>query len=262
MKHSAKRIFSGLIAVLLLAVLPVTALAVVDIPVYNEFYEGTPLTPEHYEGADFGEEVDTIYVGRFGGYIDAEDYDYWVIVDGVRYERVGVANAADFGTADYIIIPPRPSDPWLAAQWDQVYGELFVTYTRHIHISHGWESSQTNHWCRCVDCGEIYNMNWHWDYNKDDHCDFCTDEIHYYTVTVHEAEGGTVTVSHDKAALNETVQVTVKPDAGYVLKEIRFYNMNKEHSQLVRWEDVPGQEYHLVVLPWDVEIVAEFVKAD
>lgn len=260
MKKTITRLMSLLIAVLLLAAMPMTALAAVDIPIYEEYYSSRKPSSSTYEGA--GPQIDMITVDDTSVRIKASDYDYFVEVDGVLYERLGVANVSEYKVYDSIIIPPRPTDPIKADEWDSKYSDLFVSYGRHTHVSYGWQASLTNHWRYCVICHETYDMNWHWDYNKDDKCDFCENDIHYYTITIKDMEGGTVTLSQDKAKLNDEVQVTVKPDAGYELKEIRFYNLNQPHSQLVRYEDVPGKEYHFVVLPWDIEIEADFVKVN
>ena len=74
-------------------------------------------------------------------------------------------------------------------------------------------------------------------------------------------EHGKIVLSKEKGALDERIDVTVVPDEGYELKEIRFFNLNKVHSQLTRYEDVKGEKYHFIVLPWDIEIEADFVEA-
>ena len=60
--------------------------------------------------------------------------------------------------------------------------------------------------------------------------------------------------------LNDRVGITVTPDAGYKLSDIRGINDNEKLSVRPCIVDQKGTQYHLIVDVWDVEIQPTFVK--
>lgn len=253
MKHSVKRLVCMLAAIVLLAaVLPTSALAY-PVLFQSELYSTTKAEKADLIG-NASYTPDSIEVDGAPKKISIADFKKYINESGVIYQILG------FNTWD--TYDPKPTMELPATNSDGYYSDIYIAYGPHVHHSTVWYSDKNNHWQYCDECGEKFNMNWHHDLDENSVCDECENAIHYYTITLKDMVGGKVTVSQDKAMLNDRVEVTVTPDAGYVLKEIRFYNLNDVHSQLVRYEDVAGSEYHFIVLPWDIEIEADFVKAD
>ena len=149
-----------------------------------------------------------------------------------------------------------PNEAWL---WTK---EILVTYKWHHHNLQGSQMyfDDNYHWQLCTECGNRAYLSNHTDRDADGKCDFCGNAIRYYNVTVKDAAGGKVTLSANKGAMNGKISVTVTPDAGYHLESIKFFNNNAQHSQLTRYEDKAGSEYHFVILNWDIEVEASFVK--
>lgn len=207
---------------------------------------------------------------KTGLVINMKDYSRLIQFNGKLYELMGIgsfnsdANTPICNGKKQFVIPPLAADATEAEKelWSTQYGDLSLAYAPHSHQleAEPWQADKNNHWKWCPVCGSMELRNWHQDLNHDGICDDCNYKIHYYTVTVKPTTGGKIVVSADQAELNQTIHVTVSPDAGYHLKEIHGYNLNDMHSELVRWEDVKGQEYHFVVLPWDIEIEAVFEK--
>lgn len=264
MKKSVSRLLSLALAIVLTAaVLPTAALAADHLVAFKvELYNSDEIAPENYlgEGTNVPDSV-TISTEK-GATFSVADFTYMIIENGDLYDLIGMNVGTEFTTPTSLVIPPRPTDPAEAAAWDTLYGYVYLAYAPHQHHRLWWYSNDTHHIAYCEDCGDRVEMKWHYDRNDNGICDLCGYSIHYYTITVKDMEGGSISLSTEAPVLGERVNVTVTPAEGYVLKEIRFYNKNEEHSQLVRYEDVPGSSYHFIVLPWDIEIEADFVKAE
>ena len=221
-------------------------------------------------------DLNTLEVGSKSLTISAGDFDTLIYgSDGEKYDLVGMhvfsgkteknpEKVSIYNTIGSIKIPAFPADGTEEEQnaWVDKWGYIILAYGPHEHVAGKdvWYASLTNHWQYCLICNETFNMDWHDEDTGDGICGTCENELHYYTVTVTASAGGKVEVSKDKALLNDRIDVTVTPDAGYQVKSVTFYNTNEIHSQLTRWEDGDGK-YHTIVLPWDVEIEVEFEKA-
>ena len=254
-----KRILSLITALLILALIPMSAFAY-NIPVGREYYENG-FKPENYVNGE--SDIGSVTMPDEGGLkVSIDDFEKRIEWDGQLWDLKGINDNESFDPKKVLEIPPMPEygtpefDEWFA-KW----GALWLAYGLHIHFSDRWFTDNTHHFQMCDDCWQRFNLNLHKDKDENGICDQCSAQIHYYTITVLEMEGGTVTLSKEKGRLDERIDVTVTPNEGYVLKEIRFYNLNKQHSQLTRYEDVKGEQYHFIVLPWDIEIEADFVKA-
>jgi hypothetical protein len=248
-----KKFLSLITALLILAMVPMSAFAI-KIDIIHEFYEEDKLTDQ--------ETVGFRDVPQAGTKITADEFADRIKRDGEFWDLKGIMDNQKGSLETELEIPPMPEygteefDEWFA-KW----GAVYVAYGLHIHASDVWYSDRTHHFQMCDDCWTRFNLNLHKDKDEDGICDKCECQIHYYTITVKEMEHGKIVLSKEKGALDERIDVTVIPDEGYVLKEIRFYNLNKQHSQLTRHEDVKGEQYHFIVLPWDIEIEADFVEA-
>ena len=145
--------------------------------------------------------------------------------------------------------------------WNKAYGNFNIYYVPHEHgpIT-GWHYDANNHWMLCMDCQSLLGLNWHQDVDNNGVCDVCKQPIVYRALTVKPSEGGKVTISAEKGTVGNRVAVTVEPDAGYKLADIRGINNNEMHSVRPCFEDVKGKYYHFIVDVWDVEIQATFVK--
>lgn len=87
------------------------------------------------------------------------------------------------------------------------------------------------------------------------------DEIEEYKVTVADSKHGTISIDKDDrwAEENERIIVTVKPDRGYEVKNVRVYKT--ANKQVRVWEREDGR-YAFVMPDHDVTIMATFVKSD
>ena len=250
-----KKILSLITALLILAAVPMSAFAV-KIEVREEFYENG-FGKDNIEGMGAFYEIDLPVPGTK---LSVNDFEKLVEWNGQLWDLKGINNVDTFDPVTQI--PPMPEygteefDEWYA-----VWGKLYLAYGLHIHRSDRWFSDTTHHFQMCDECWTRFNLNLHKDKDENGICDKCEVEIHYYTVTVKEMEHGKIVLSKEKGKLDDRIDVTVIPDEGYELKEIRFFNLNKQHSQLTRYEDVKGEKYHFIVLPWDIEIEADFVEA-
>lgn len=141
---------------------------------------------------------------------------------------------------------------------------VILAYAPHVHVYDGWEITNTNHWRFCCKCKENFlEMNWHFDHDSDGKCDECEFEIVYYDITVAEATGGKITLEGDKdstAAYNDKITVTVEADAGYKVKDVRFYKVREDgsRSQIMRDIVMPGKTYSFVMPNFDAEIVVTY----
>ena len=251
-----KKILSLITALLILAAVPMSAFAV-KIDVFDEFYEGGFAKDDLVDTGYNHREIDLPVPGTK---ISVNDFEKRIEWDGKLWDLKGINNVKTFDPVTEIPAMPEYGTEVFDA-WYDGWGELYLAYGLHIHKSDRWFGDTTHHFQLCDDCGERFNLNLHKDKDENGSCDRCEAAIHYYTITVKEMEHGKVVLSKEKGELDERIDVTVIPDEGYVLKEIRFYNLNKQHSQLVRYEDVKGEQYHFIVLPWDIEIEADFVEA-
>lgn len=251
-----KKFLSLITALLILATVPMSAFAV-KIDVFDEFYEGGFAKENLVDSGYNHREIDLPVPGTK---ISVNDFEKRIEWDGKLWDLQGINNVKSFDPVTEIPAMPEYGTEEFDA-WYDVWGELYLAYGLHIHASDVWYSDRTHHFQMCDDCWTRFNLNLHKDKDEDGICDKCACQIHYYTITVKEMEHGKIVLSKEKGALDERIDVTVIPDEGYVLKEIRFYNLNKQHSQLTRHEDVKGEQYHFIVLPWDIEIEADFVEA-
>ena len=251
-----KKILSLITALLILAAVPMSAFAV-KIGVCEEFYENG-FGKDNYEGMGATYAIDLPVPGTK---LSVNDFEKVVEWHGKLWDLKGINNVDTFDPVTEIPAMPEYGTEEFD-EWYAVWGTLYLAYGEHIHESDRWHSDTTHHVKVCDDCGEWFELNLHKDKDENGFCDRCEAEIHYYTITVKEMEHGKIVLSKEKGALDERIDVTVIPDEGYVLKEIRFYNLNKVHSQLTRHEDVKGEQYHFIVLPWDIEIEADFVEAN
>lgn len=240
------------IVLLLVTVLPTAAMAY-TVNFSTELYSTTKAEKGDKIG-DASYAPDPIKVDGAPKKISINDFKKYINESGVVYQILG------FNT--FFEYDPKPTMELPATDSSGIYSRIFIAYGPHVHHSKYWVFDKNNHWKYCDECGEQFNMNWHHDYDDNDVCDQCSNPIHYYSIDIKEMTGGKVTLSQDKAELNDRIEVTVTPDAGYRLKEIRFYNKNDVHSQLVCYEDVPGSKYHFITLVWDMEIEADFEKID
>ena len=269
-KHSKKFLTILLSACMVLTLLPMAAMA--DTYVFPELFRDEDA---HFNDFDEREEIfspDLIRRSPEKVIVDSKDYEHFILWDDRYYEFVGIGSPfspehggdpIDNGVTQ-LEIPPFPEngteeeiDAWLAE-----YGHITMAYAPHDHDTRNmpWKYNLTNHWKICRRCGAQAMINWHHDADKDGICDDCSMPIHYYKITVKETTGGKVEVSQEKAMLNDSIQVTVTPDPGWHLKELHFFNLNEMHSELTRWEDVPGSQYHFIILPWDADVEAVFEK--
>lgn len=205
-------------------------------------------------------EYDEITVSDKKVVIKASDYDKILRADNTYYELKGLHTwetlANNEKPKSSVEIDAYSADN--AQEWFDENSLVLLAYGTHEHHSDVWYASLTNHWQHCDDCGFLFGMDWHHDEDGDNVCDDCGNEIHYYEITVAESTGGKVTVSKEKAALNDVIDVTITPDDGYQVKSVAFYNDNDVHSQVCQYVDEPGKAYHFTVLPWNVEVVVEF----
>ena len=259
MKHPVKRLVCMLAAIVMLAaVLPTSAMAY-TVRFWNELYSTTKAEEDDFI-SNASEHPDPIEVAGAPKKISITDFKKYINESGVIYQILGFNTVDTYDPTPTMELPATiPAAPGDDAEYGDVY-EIFIAYGPHVHHSKYWFFDKNNHWQYCDECGARFNMNWHHDYDNNDVCDDCSNPIHYYSIEIKEMTGGKITLSPEKGELNDRINVTITPDAGYRLKEIRFYNKNDVHSQLVRYEDVPGSEYHFVVSVWDIEIEADFEK--
>ncbi|MCI6956143.1 MAG: hypothetical protein SPI15_09800 [Candidatus Faecousia sp.] len=261
MKHPVKRLVCMLAAIVLLAAMLPTAAMAYTVNFWTELYSTTKAEekdlipdiipsykPEHIE------------VDGAPKKISINDFKKYINESGVIYQILGFNTIDTYAPKPTMELPATiPAVPGDDAEYGDEY-PIYIAYGPHVHHSEYWFFDKNNHWQYCDECGELFNMHWHRDHDENGICDACSNAIHYYTITLKDMTGGKITLSQEKGELNDRINVTVTPDAGYALKEIRFYNLNDVHSQLVRYEDVPGSEYHFVISVWDIEIEAEFEK--
>ena len=256
-----KRIACMLAVVLLLVTVLPTAAMAYTVRFWNELYSTTKAEEDDFI-SNASEHPDPIEVDGAPKKISISDFKKYINESGVIYQILGFNTWDTHDPKPTMVLPATkpeiPNDE--AGSGDTYY--IYIAYGPHVHTSRYWVFDKNNHWQYCDICGEQFNMNWHHDYDNNDVCDDCSNPIHYYSIDIKEMTGGKITLSQDKAELNDRIEVTVTPDAGYRLKEIRFYNKNDVHSQLVRYEDVPGSKYHFITLVWDMEIEAEFEKVN
>ena len=200
--------------------------------------------------------------------IKASQYDDFIVYGDDFYERVGMNSTSSHTKINNkkkeMVIPPYPEDGTELQQkaWMDKYADVTVAYALHEHDLRDapWFFDNNYHWKYCKVCGHRAFLRWHSDRDEDGNCDLCGNPIHTYDIQVKESAGGKVNLSAEKGPMNMRVDVTVTPDPGYHLQNIRFFNHNEKHSQLTRWEDRPGEAYHFVILNWDIDVEAEFVK--
>ena len=263
MKKSVSRLLAlALTIVMVVCVLPTAALAADHVVgIIAELYKSDEISSKNFAG-NGSTAYDPVTIStEKGATFSVSDFTYLIMENGDLYDLIGLNVGQDFSSPSTLVIPPRPTDPAEAEKWDDLYSYIYLAYAPHQHHRIWWYTNDTHHIAYCDDCGERVEMKWHFDRNGNGVCDLCGYDIHYYTITVKEMEHGKIVLSKEKGALDERIDVTVIPDEGYELKEIRFYNLNKQHSQLTRYEDVKGEKYHFIVLPWDIEIEADFVEA-
>lgn len=205
--------------------------------------------------------------------VNIQDYDRYVCPflnwgDATVFEFVGMGSSTSdkkiCNDVKAIDVPAYPINGTAEeqAKWHEAYDAILLAYMEHEHdlSTAPWCFDNNYHWKSCTKCKHRVFLEWHSDKNNDGICDACSNPIHYYNVTVKDTTGGKITVSKDKGAMNDVINVTVTPDAGYHLEQLHAYNSNAQHSELTRYEDTKGEAYHFVILNWDVELEAAFVK--
>lgn len=80
-----------------------------------------------------------------------------------------------------------------------------------------------------------------------------------YVITVEKADNGAVSASQTRATKGTTVTLTVKPDAGYVLKTLAATDKNGGEVKLTRKDD---SRYTFVMPASNVTVTATFAKDD
>lgn len=224
------------------------------------------------------------------GTIDRKDYERFLTgSNGYLYELVGMhgmtntlwenaENTSIVNGKTSVTVKPAPDpadyktdEEYLAAydKWAKDNTDyVILSYAPHEHAFDGWKTNATNHWHFCCACkANFLDMNWHFDKDEDGKCDDCEMDIVYYDITVVEATGGKVTeMEGDKdgtAAYNDTVEIKVEADEGYVVKDVRFYKVREDgsKSQIVRNIITPGEAYSFVMPNFDVEIVVTYAEA-
>ena len=267
--------------VLLVSLLPMSALAMtlyVDAPVFekNSATLADPLV-------DF-KEYETKEVTDKKVVVKAEDYDNLITdADGKLYEIVGmhVMNSKIWDKLDKtpicnnvtsVTIEPMPvyedykTDEEFNAAFEKWYetngAQVLVAYGPHTHDCTEWISDNTNHWKICLECDQWFiQNNWHYDGDKDDKCDVCGFSIVYYDIAVAEFEGATIEIEGDRedgtAAYNDKITVTVEAEDGYVVKDVRFYKVQKDGIKYpIMYTAVEaGHIYDCVIQNYDTEIV-------
>ena len=212
-----------------------------------------------YKPMETGNKKVTINKDTFGEFCD---------IGGTLYEFAGIGLVpkddnvkVEDGKAS-LDIPVMPKDPVKRQEWIKTYASVIVGYTPHQHdVRHAPVfADNNNHWKVCLKCQREIGMNWHHDVDNDGVCDECHQPIFYRYVTVKDAPGGKVEISKDKCMLNNRVNITVTPDEGYKLADIRGINNNDRLSIRPCIVDQKGSQYHMIVDVWDVEIQPTFVK--
>ncbi len=239
----------------------------------NGIYDVTDLNKSYNDIDGFLSFSSKEFPDDVAGAVDINDYGKYVQPylewgDPTLFEFVGMGSwdsdakvANDVTHIDIPAFPENGTDKEIM-DWYTNYSFVIRAYVLHEHdlSAAPWCYDNNYHWKNCSKCNHRVFLEWHTDKNEDGKCDLCGNDIKYYTVTVKDCEGGKITVSKDKGAMNDVVNVTVTPDAGYHLGQLHAYNNNEKHSELTRYEDVKGEAYHYVVLNWDIEVEATFVK--
>ena len=289
MKHPKIRRFirSALVLVLILSVLPLSAMAYQTL-IYNKFYDSAD--------ARFADEDNVVYREFIDALEDTEDGGFTIGIlesglqlehDGKLYEFMGFGSRLDpdlpciDNGVTSVTIPELPENATGEEErlWLLRYSELTAAYApvqpkdepdkepdkkpeAHVHVpdESRWFNSDTNHWRICKTCGQYCSMDWHHDENGDGKCDQCGMTILRYPIKVLECEGGRITVSQKDGAYRDVVDVTVETNPGYAFKQIHFFKLDEKRHELIRWEDVHGSRYHFDMPFYEVEIEAEFVK--
>lgn len=292
MKRSRILVFV-LICVLAVSLLPVIALAAGTNPWYA-YVDGVAYDSANAKLGDwdkisavlFREELENTGTSAT---ISIKDYQKLMTgSDGAVYELMGIhamtgtawdsaeKTAIANGTSAVTVTPaPDPADYATEEAYQAAYAKweqdstnyVILAYGPHAHAYSGWQTSVTNHWRYCYACGENFlKMDWHSDKDRDDKCDVCGMDIVYYSITVAETTGGQVVEMEGDidgtAPYNRTIVIAVKPDDGYVVKDVRFYKVRGDgsRSELTRKIIVPGVDYSFVMPNFDVEIVATFAE--
>ena len=267
MKNCKRHLIRARAVVLVLSVLPLSAFAY-DTGIYRDILDTRDCLLNDDSHLVYTTPLGVVPSTEKGGYtVTIKDYDALLNFDDHLYDFIGMGSIFDpklpkaNNGITSITIPALPDDATLEEiiLWQQCYTDISLVYAPHKHDLGPICYSPTNHWRECRICHEVI-MDWHHDYNEDGVCDICGQDIVYYKVSVLDTQNGKVTVSKDKASLNQRVDVTVEPADGYVLQELHFYKLNSVRSELTRYEDVPGEKYHLTAPSYDVEIEAVFVK--
>ena len=268
-KHFTRLLAAALMLVMVVSLTPLSAYAADLTTIFEVAFSDQDAKLKPYE--TFPEVFIDGYEKDFskGGVIKASDFDKYIRSPYERdayYELAGIGGWEDIiaNGNEELNIPAFPEKGTMEQQndWYNKYGTILVSYVPHNHslANAPWRFDNNFHWKNCSECGRRVFLTWHSDHDEDGICDLCGNAIKYYNITVKDAPGGKVTLSAEKGEMNDRINVTVTPDAGYHLQSIKFFNNNAKHSQLTRWEDKAGSEYHFVILNWDIEVEATFVK--
>lgn len=284
MKHPKIRrlILSSLVLVLILSVLPLSAMAYQTM-IFDKFYDSRDARFCDDDKVIHSEWIQTFENTEHGGFsIGISESGRQVEFGGKLYDFMGFGSALDpdmprIDAADSITIPTLPPNaPAEEVQlWLLRYTELIKAYApaepeedpdkkpeEHVHVPYNnqWFYTDTNHYRVCRNCLQYYDMDWHHDRDGDGKCDQCGMTILRYPITVLDCEGGKITVSQKDGVYNDVIEVTVETDPGYTFRQVHFFKLDEQRHELTRWKDEQGVRYHFVMPFYDVEIEAEFIK--
>ena len=267
MKHFHRYSAMALALVLAASLMAVNASASSPVNVYQDVFIGPNCTFDTF-WQRLGTYDSHSYDSSEKQTIKASDYEKYIHSGDEYYEMVGMNSTMLHenicNKKESMEVPAYPINGTMAEQdaWYKLYGDITIAYIPHEHdmTDAPWRFDNNYHWKNCTECGRRVFLRWHSDHDENGVCDLCGMEIKYYNVTVKDAPGGKVTLSAEKGEMNDRIGVTVTPDAGYHLQSIKFFNNNEQHSQLTRYEDKAGSEYHFVILNWDIDVEAVFEK--
>lgn len=162
---------------------------------------------------------------------------------------------------DEFDVPAPPTDIESDAFriWWEQYGLAILAYIPHTHKLTEWYYSPTNHWRNCLTCNQWYiGMNWHYDGDNDSKCDVCKGDIVYYNCNVAETKNGTVKIEKNKFSLYERFYPEITPAEGYVVDEIHLIQHNDVRSEAIRWTDWETGEIYYEMPPYECDLVVTF----
>ena len=297
MKKSTRFITLALALILLVSVLPMSAMAAKQPTPLGYFlmFPFNAIYDSQYSYMDdpiYAELEQPLPIGEKEIVLQTSPNDQITWYDGKPYEVIGYRlnptqpdKIQAVHAHDKLVIPPCPdetADPEGAKKWKETYVSGTITETlpnndtmdipvttvvtvlaphKHNTGNYSWSYDANNHWKYCTRCAAFVYLNWHSDVDCNGICDVCKQKIVYRKLSVLPSEGGKITLSADKGTVGNRIAVTVTPDPGYKLAELKAHNDNgKDYSNRAIFEDVKGSQYHFILDVWDVEVSAKFVK--